>query len=105
MKIIHQRNVYILYPRNFGTSDHSDQFGWEDVASTFYATQMTSPDLCMKTESPQLLWVDTVWEEKLPWLLLATILIKLQDTLVWIPPLWNNTTTNLSDNSETMYKV
>jgi dTDP-4-dehydrorhamnose 3,5-epimerase-like enzyme len=32
-------------------------------------------------------------------------LIKLQDTLVWIPPLWNNTTTNLSDNSETMYKV
>lgn len=23
-KILEQRNVYILYPRNFGTSDHSD---------------------------------------------------------------------------------
>ena len=36
MQIIHQRNVYILYPRNFGNSDHSDEFGWEEVASTFW---------------------------------------------------------------------
>lgn len=32
-KITHQRNVYILYPRNFGTSDRSDAFGWEDMAN------------------------------------------------------------------------
>ena len=101
MKIIHQRNVYILYPRNFGTSDHSEQFGWEDVASNLYAIQTTSPDLCIKTESLLLLWEDTVWEERLPWLLLATTSKKLQGTLVWIPLLWNNTITSLSENSET----
>ena len=73
MKILENRNVYIVYPRNFGTSDHSSEFTWSDMAGKVFFIQTTLLDLCMSIKFLWPLLEDTAWEAKLPWMQLAII--------------------------------
>ena len=95
--------MWIVYPRNFGTSDHTSEFNWQEMAGNLlFKIQMIPQDSCMNIKFPWPLSEVTVWEAKSPSPLPAITWTSQLVISVSIQPPWTNITSKQQDKSVDM---